>query len=34
MERLMRGAREAISAGTYAAYSERILGGLAPWEAG
>ncbi len=33
MERLMGGAREAISAGDYGAYSEAILSGTAPWEA-
>jgi queuine tRNA-ribosyltransferase len=34
MERLMSGAREAISAGEYAAYSEAVLAGAAPWSAG
>ena len=33
MERLMRGAREAISAGGFADYSEKILAGAAPWSA-
>lgn len=34
MERLMAGAREAISAGTYGDYAAGILGGSPPWEAG
>lgn len=34
MERLMAGAREAISAGAYDAYAGAILGGSAPWDAG
>lgn len=34
MERLMAGGRDAISAGTYEAYSARILSGSAPWDAG
>jgi queuine tRNA-ribosyltransferase len=34
MERLMAGAREAIAAGRFDEYAERILGGAAPWEAG
>lgn len=34
MERLMSGAREAISAGEYAAYSAAVLAGAAPWSAG
>ncbi len=34
MERLMAGAREAISARTFGAYAESVLGGAAPWEAG
>jgi tRNA-guanine family transglycosylase len=33
MERLMRGAREAIAAGQYGDYSEKILAGTAPWDA-
>lgn len=33
MERLMSGAREAISAGGFARYADGILGGMAPWEA-
>ena len=33
MERLMRGAREAISAGEYASYSAKIMDGAAPWQA-
>lgn len=33
MERLMRGAREAIAAGAFPEYSDRILGGGAPWDA-
>lgn len=33
MELLMRGAREAISTGDFARYSEAILGGSSPWEA-
>lgn len=32
MERLMAGAREAITAGRFPEYSRRILGGAAPWE--
>ncbi len=31
LERLIAGAREAIAAGELAAYSERVLGGGAPW---
>ncbi len=33
MERLMRGAREAISAGAFGEYSDAILAGAAPWHA-
>lgn len=33
MERLMRGAREAISAGEFTEYSDRILAGAPPWDA-
>jgi len=33
MERLMRGAREAISAGSFGPYGEAILAGAAPWDA-
>ncbi len=33
MERLMSGAREAISAGRYSAYGEAVLGGSSPWAA-
>ena len=33
MERLMAGAREAISAGEYASYASAVLGGAAPWAA-
>ncbi len=33
MEQLMRGAREAISAGRFGRYSELILAGSAPWDA-
>jgi len=33
LESLVRGAREAIAAGGYAGYRERVLGGAAPWEA-
>jgi len=33
MERLVAGAREAIAAGEYAAYSEAVLGGAPPWAA-
>jgi queuine tRNA-ribosyltransferase len=33
MERLTAGARDAIAAGTYAAYSEAVLAGSPPWEA-
>jgi len=33
MERLVTGARDAIAAGAYGAYSDAILGGRAPWEA-
>ncbi len=33
MERLMSGAREAISAGRFGRYAEMILSGAAPWEA-
>ena len=33
MERLMRGAREAISASRYGEYSARILAGATPWDA-
>jgi len=33
MERLMAGAREAISAGTYGEYAGSILAGSAPWDA-
>ncbi len=32
MERLMAGARDAISAGTFGQYSAAILGGSVPWE--
>ena len=32
MERLMSGARDAISAGTFGRYAESILSGCAPWE--
>ena len=34
MEKLMAGAREAITAGRFGDYSTRILGGSAPWGAG
>ena len=33
LERLVAGAREAISAGAFGAYREAVLGGAAPWEA-
>jgi queuine tRNA-ribosyltransferase len=33
MERLVAGAREAIAAGSYGAYSEAVLAGSAPWAA-
>ena len=33
MERLVAGAREAIEAGRFAAYSEAVRGGAAPWDA-
>jgi queuine tRNA-ribosyltransferase len=33
MERLVRGAREAIGAGAFAAYADGVLAGLAPWAA-
>jgi queuine tRNA-ribosyltransferase len=33
LERLVAGARDAIAAGGFAAYSEAVLGGAAPWEA-
>lgn len=33
MERLMSGAREAISAGCFAAYSRSVLDGSSPWQA-
>jgi len=33
LERLVRGAREAIQAGAFAAYREQILGGAPPWGA-
>jgi queuine tRNA-ribosyltransferase len=33
MERLVAGAREAIAAGTYGAYSEAVLAGSVPWAA-
>jgi queuine tRNA-ribosyltransferase len=33
VERLVRGAREAIGAGTFAAYADGVLAGLAPWAA-
>jgi queuine tRNA-ribosyltransferase len=32
-ERLLAGAREAISAGSYAAYADAVLGGAVPWGA-
>ncbi len=32
MAELMRGIREAIAAGSFAAYAERILAGAAPWD--
>lgn len=34
MEGLMRGAREAIRAGTFSTFSARIMDGASPWEAG
>ncbi|MDQ2623439.1 MAG: tRNA guanosine(34) transglycosylase Tgt [Actinomycetota bacterium] len=33
MEKLMSGARDAIRAGAFSSYSERILAGSAPWDA-
>jgi len=33
LERLVRGAREAIAAGSFAAYREALLGGAPPWSA-
>ena len=33
MERLVAGAREAISVGSYSAYASGVLGGSTPWEA-
>jgi queuine/archaeosine tRNA-ribosyltransferase len=33
LERLVRGAREAIRTGAFAGYRKRILGGVAPWGA-
>jgi queuine tRNA-ribosyltransferase len=33
MNRLMAGARDAISAGRFAAYSGAVMSGSAPWEA-
>ena len=32
-QELVRGARQAIAAGTFAAYSEAVLGGATPWQA-
>ena len=33
LERLTEGARSAIEAGSFGAYSEAIMAGAAPWEA-
>jgi queuine/archaeosine tRNA-ribosyltransferase len=33
LERLMAGARGAIEAGSFGAYSDAVLGGAAPWAA-
>ena len=34
LERLVAGAREAIAAGSFAAYRAAVLDGAAPWDAG